>query len=757
MRKLATACTGFCAAVFIAQYLVRPEYRLYLAAALLAAALLALLLKGRVRTRALLFTIPACVGMFWSWGHFMLFISPCAEFGGTKLTATVTATDYSIDYGDYQTVYAVISGEGVPSVKTALYNYNFDMPPLSPGDSFTADLSLSSASVVRGEETDTFNSRGIYLRAYLNSDVTETQSSSSIRYFPKRLAHHISETAKRCFPEDVSAFFRALLIGDRTDFYSDRELNRAASVAGLMHIVAISGMHLSFLLGFLRLFTHRGKLTAIIGLPLMALFAMASGASPSIVRAAIMQAFVIVAPLVKRENDTPTSMTAALALILCANPASCASVSLQLSFGAIMGISAFSEKCYMFFSETRTIKALAKRKVEKYICAFIVSAVSTTLGAMVFTTPLVALYFGYISLYSVLTNVLCMWITSFVFCGGFVVVLAGSIIPALGSALGWVLAFPARYIFTIVKLVSRLPFSAVYTADKLALWWLGCVYAMFILTYVYRRKEEKFRPVLPVCLSISSLCCILLTQGVGDRVAVLDVGQGACTAITQGDTAVVIDCGAAWNRDASGEHCAEYLMSQGQRDIDLLALTHLHADHCSGVAELFACMQIKMLAIPENAEDSDGMLDDILLCAESQGTEIVYIGQQSVFTAGDISLDARCFRSGGGANESGAVYLISDGDFDLMITGDAGKAVEYEAAESFDAENIELFVAGHHGSAGSSGSALLSVIQPEYAVVSVGAGNSYGHPTAEALERLSGCGAEVYRTDLSGDVIFRIK
>lgn len=756
MRKLATACIGFCAAIFVAQYLISPGYRLYFAAGLLAAALVSLLFKGRVRTRALLLAVPACIGMLWSWGHFMLFIALCSEFDGTKLTATVTATDYSIDYGDYQTVYAVISGEGVPSVKTALYNYNFDMPALAPGDSFTAELSLSSASVVRGEETDTFNSRGIYLRAYLNSDVTETQGSSSIRYFPKRLAHHISETAKNCFPEDVSAFFRALLIGDRTDFYSDRELSRAASVAGLMHIVAISGMHLSFFLGFLRLFTHRRKLTAIIGLPLMALFAVASGASPSIVRAAIMQAFVIVAPLAKRENDTPTSMTAALALILCANPASCASVSLQLSFGAIMGISAFSEKCYMFFSEAKIIKTLAKRKVGKCICAFIVSAVSTTLGALVFTTPLVALYFGYISLYSVLTNVLCLWITSLVFCGGYVVVIAGSIFPALGSILGWLMAYPARYIFAVVKFTAGLPSSAVYTTDNLALWWLGCVYAVFIMTYHFRRKEG-FRPILPVCLSLSSLCCILLTQGIGDRVAVLDVGQGACTAITQGDTAVVVDCGAAWNRDASGEHCAEYLLSQGQRDIDLLALTHLHADHCSGIAELFACMKIKMLAIPENAEDSDGMLDDILLCAESQGTEIVYIGSQSVFAAGDISLDARCFRSDGGINESGAVYLISAGDFDLMITGDAGKAVESEAAESFEAENTELFVAGHHGSAGSSGGALLSVIQPEYAVVSVGAGNSYGHPTDEALERLSGCGAEVYRTDISGDVIFRIK
>lgn len=122
-----------------------------------------------------------------------------------------------------------------------------------------------------------------------------------------------------------------------------------------------------------------------------------------------------------------------------------------------------------------------------------------------------------------------------------------------------------------------------------------------------------------------------------------------------------------------------------------------------------------------------------------------------------MRVDARTFAGFSGENENCAVYLASVGGFDMLVTGDAGLGIERETLRAYSVEKLEVLIAGHHGSASSSGGELLSAFTPECAIVSVGAGNTYGHPTQEAMERLCTYCEKVYRTDISGDIVMILR
>ena len=756
MRKLAAAALGWCAAIFLAQYLIPVRLRLPAAAVLLLLGLTAFLLRGDARTRAMLFLFPACAGLLWSWGYHQLFLAPGEALDGQTVTAEVIVTAYPEELDGYTRVYARLSAEDVPRVKTVIYDYEEQLGPLVPGDRFEAALRLRAATRSRGEETAVYTSRGIGLRATLAGDPGPAAAGRSVRYLPVYAAHFLRERICALFPADTSPFFQALLTGDRTELKKDSDLYNAMSMAGILHIVAISGMHISFLLGLIRLLSGKGKLTAILAAPLLVFFALMTGGGPSVWRAAFMQGFVLLAPLVRRERDNATSLFTALGLLLLLNPASSASAALQLSFASVAGLLAVSGGICSRLLQSAFFTALSRNRAGETLSRAICSSLSASLGATVFSFPLLAIHFGTLALYAPLSNLLCLWAVTVCFAGGYLLIGLSLFWLPLGAFAAGILSWFARWIFLVVHVVSRLPYAVLSTMDPLVVWWLIVCYGIFLLLWFFRRPEG-FRPVLPVCLCLICLSGVLISEQLSPPcAAVLDVGQGACSVLTSGDLAVVLDCGSTLSDENAGRHCADYLISRGQRDVDLLALTHLHADHCNGVEELMSRVRVRHLALPANTDDSDGLRDGILACAEAHGTEILFIEDEAVFRSGELTLTGIVLRDTGDQNERGSVYLAELGDFSMMVTGDAGMQVELEAARQLSIPKLDLLAVGHHGSSGSSGGAFLSLAEPRCAVISVGANNGYGHPSEEALARLRSYTSLIFRTDLDGDVCFRL-
>ena len=240
-------------------------------------------------------------------------------------------------------------------------------------------------------------------------------------------------------------------------------------------------------------------------------------------------------------------------------------------------------------------------------------------------------------------------------------------------------------------------------------------------------------------------------------ISVMNVGNGQCIAVTEGENTVVIDCGSYGVTQNAGGTLSSYLRASGRYDVDYLMLTHLHSDHASGVERLLNLINVKTIIMPDNAEDTsgDGMLEEITAAAGENGTNIVYITQDTDFTAGRIRLSVYESSDLGARDESGIMSTVSIGDYDMLVTGDVEKVVERELVREHKLSGTELLIVPHHGSKYSTSDELLSALEPETAVISTGY-NRYGHPTQETLDMLEKYKVSVLRTDKLGSIILHI-
>lgn len=426
MRKLAYCAGGFSAAIFLAHFLLPARWVLPGALAAVVLALVTLLLPGQTRRRVMVALLSAAIGFGWYAAATAMRLTPAQNVSGDVQTVTARVTEYPVAYERSYGLTVVLTSPNVPDCKARLYVSDAGAADLHPGDEITADVKLRPSTLRYGEETDSYISKGIYLIGSVQDKTLERTGvwSRSWLYWPKTVAQSLKVSAQTAFPADVLPFAQALMLGDKSALYA-QDLDIPLSTTGIMHTVAVSGLHLAFLLGFLRLFTGNRRTTAIIGLPLMVVFVVMAGCSPSVLRAAFMTALLLFAPLLGRENDPPTSLLTALAILLAANPFAAASISLQLSFASMAGLFCVSSALHRALDArllpTDTKLSRPRRKIR----AFFSATTASSVGAMVFTVPLTALHFGNISLIAPVTNLLILWLLPAAFIGCYLAALLG--------------------------------------------------------------------------------------------------------------------------------------------------------------------------------------------------------------------------------------------------------------------------------------------------------------------------------------------
>lgn len=745
MRKLAWGCGAFAAGVFLAVLLVPQSVLLWLAGGLGLLGFMGFALSGRSRLRYMLLCWGLALGMLVSGLQEITVLVPAETLVGEERTVYCRALEYPEVYDDYARVTVRLSESGLPSVKCQILDYEGYLTDAEPGDELCCRLRFRSARLRYGEESDMYTSRGVFLRATLLAK-PEIWEQAALRAFPQQLRRFVRESVGKYFPADAAAFHTALLTGDKSGLYRELDTYYALSRAGLMHVTAVSGMHVSFLVGFVLLLFPNRRRSAVLLLPLLLLFAAMTGFTPSVMRAVFMQLCLLLAPLLKRESDSLTSLFMILAILLLMNPQAAASVSLQFSFAATLGIVLFTPTVFVWLWEHLPLPW--ERAVK-----FLAASAGTSLGALALTTPLMALHFGYVSLMAPLSNAICLWLISALFVGGYGVVLLGLVWPWAADFLGWVLAVGDRFVFVCAKLVSAIPNSVLYTENKAVWLWLGFVYILAFLLWLRYRKNGELSLTLPISLAAIALgLCILAPYRGRDllRLSVLDVGQGSCAVLEGGGNAVVVDCGGHYCDDYPGEVAAYYLLSRQRPRINALILTHLHTDHCNGVERLLALVDVDAIYLPSWPEDDTHRA--LRAAAKKRGTELIYVREDIRLTADGWDVKITAPLGGDDEYENGLFVRAGDGDLDILIGGDAAGAQERRYVEREGIRDVDVLVVNHHGSNGSSSAWALQRLRPERALISVGY-NTYGHPHKDALDRLENVGADVYRTDESGHLI----
>ena len=735
MRKLAMAAFSFAAGIFLSQYLFsRISLQLFFAAAAGICGAAAILFK---KVRPALVLCALGVGFLYhaAFCHFLL--SPAEMLDGQVKTVEMEVADYPEETAYGVKVPVRLQSENL-FLSKAIYFGAEDLILLRPGNTVLTQVELDFT-----QETSCAQ-KGVFLLLYDRGEVAvEKGNKGSLRYLPQRINHGICNKVNKLYSDDVSGFMKSILVGDTAELSASHRAD--LTEAGLWHITAVSGLHCSFLIALLGLFTGRAgyKRKAFLGIPLLALYALTVGASPSVVRAAVMIGFVLLAPLFGKENDPLTALSAALLLILMCNPFSAKGASLQLSFAAVLGLLLLSPR----LQAALTVRGGRVRR-------FLAGNLSATLGALVFTVPLSAVYFNTFTLLTPVSNLFCLGAVSAAFSLGILSVGFSFIFLPLGRVLAWVAELLARYVLLVAGAVAKVPYHAVYFTDERMKWWLIYAYALFALCFLAKRKTRR-RVITASGLAFCSLAlclAVMRKEAVASSldVTVLDVGQGQCVLLTSGEECVVVDCGSENPAVDAGALAAEELFRRGYYAPKKLILTHPDADHTNGVVTLCARMDVEEIWCPAIEKNFGG--GEALFAAAENCPVSLTAGNTLAF--GEAELRVFAPFSGMGGNDGGLAVLCSAGDFDVLITGDMSEKGEAALTELLPEREIEVLLAGHHGADDACSEELLQWSKARAVVISVGE-NHYGHPGFEMQMRAMEAGCALYRTDRMGNMSIR--
>lgn len=564
--------------------------------------------------------------------------------------------------------------------------------------------------------------------------------------------HRIKNVLETILPQKESALAEAMITGDRDDI--DAGIEELYTRAGVTHILCISGLHMSLLAFYisviLRRILHQSqRKTAAATLCICMAFLFLTGFSPSSVRAVVMISLVCLGQMIYQRHEWLNSIALAALVILLVNPLYLWSAGFQLSFLSVLGIYVGARvipKGHTWYGKIGEMMGIS-------------------FFASLFGMPVAAYHFYYISTVSVLANLVILPLSGILLGCTMLAALSGMIFLPLGVFL----AGPVYVIFQIYEkvcqMVTMIPYSYV-AVGKPPVIGILCFYGLVCLICFYR-PQRRFCVGTAVCTSL------LLVMLMGNRLlwhrntlAFLNVGQGDCAVLTTYDhRAIVIDGGGKYNKEL-GENTGvtilePYLASKGVTQIDAVFLSHLDGDHSTGILELLDDMPVEGIYVSA-MKAADAQMDEQL-------QEIVEKNQISLYTMkhGDMIHstalgEMKCLfpiyedQAAESENERSLVLRYAYGDTSVLFTGDLEAKEELLLERNNLIEETDILKVSHHGSKTASTESFLQALTPDTAVISCGANNLYGHPHKEVLERLSACGAEIFRTDEMGSIVVTI-
>lgn len=742
MRILMWLTIGFTAACAVGAYI-----GIYPIAAIIALGLGIVLLffSARPAKMAAIALLGLFAGTMWCYLYQASYISSAMQYDGKTISSSAVLSDYS-----YKTDYGV-AADGKISLDGKEFSirlYLSSDTPLKPGDRVAGKvrLRLTTNQAIQGQTYH--QGDGIFLLGYVQEGA-EISPADKIpnRFLPAKLRYDILKILTEAFPPDTLAFANALILGDSS--LLDYETDTDFKVSGIRHIIAVSGLHVSILLSIVFLICGKNRyLSGLVGIPLLLVFAAVVGFTPSVMRACIMQMLMLIGMFFGKEYDPPTSLSFAVLVMLICNPITIVSVSFQLSLGCVIGIFLLFEPVNRYLLQL--LRAPIGKSFRARLCRWLSSSVSITVSTFVATTPLSAFYFGSVSIVGILTNLLTLWIVSFIFCGIVAAVLSGVIWLPLAQGIGWVVSWPIRYVIMVAKLLADIPVAAVYTKSVYIVIWLVACYVLFAAFFMLRRKRPLF---LTSCLAMLLVLAIVASWVEPKldryRVTIFDVGQGQSILIQYKGVAYLVDCGGDSNR-VSADTVSQYLLSAGITHLDGVIVTHYDKDHAGGVPNLLSRIPADTLFLPDVEED-EGVKDSLSML----DAKVHWVSDLQRLTVSGMDLGLLPGSHPTIDNEGSMCVLFQIENYDILITGDRSAVGERELLKKMNLPQVDLLIAGHHGSGSATSLELLEAVRPSVVAISVGRDNFYGHPSEDVLYRLRLFGCSVLRTDIDGTIILR--
>ena len=554
-------------------------------------------------------------------------------------------------------------------------------------------------------------------------------------------------------PPQDAGIYRALLTGDKAAM--DEDIRSLYQENGIAHILAVSGLHLSILgLGVYELLRRFGRSKAASGIVaalLIVSYGILTGCSGSALRAVLMLLLRFLAAAVGRSYDMLTAMAAAALFLLWKEPFMLFSAGFQLSFLAVLAIG--------------LSHALPGPKHP------LLAGLWLSFYLQLLTLPVILFHYFRFPLYGIFLNLIVLPLMGCViYSGVFGVGLFG-----LSEKLATIAVGGGHWILRLYTLLcthcAALPYSSLLLGRPSMHSILLYYTALGFVTWALAERHAAERSGLAACRLplpcivlplLLSMLCLPAKQPQGLEITALDVGQGDGFILRNQGLVMSVDGGSTSDQRLGENVLVPYLESQGIEHIDLALITHCDADHYSGIQYLLEeepKMSIGELLLPRVAMQ-DARYDALRDAAAARDVRIRYFGQGDCIDLGEVEI--RGYYPAGterleAANDHSIGMLLRAPDFQMLFTGDMDEDCEQAMLAALWEANagypkIDVLKAGHHGSHTSSSEALLAALRPDYAILSYGVGNDYGHPHAETRERLRRYDVKMLETGVMGEI-----
>lgn len=570
---------------------------------------------------------------------------------------------------------------------------------------------------------------------------------------PLRL--HLLKRIDLYLAEPAAGLVKALLLGERQDL--DSELVSRFQYLGVVHVLAISGLHVGFILlilvstlTLLRLSYRQVATGAVLGL---FFYLILVDFKAPVMRASLMAALYFGGTLLERKPRSLNVIGAAGVIILLLQPSAVYDVGFQFSFASVAAILLF----YSGFN--RDFPAFGEQSpVERQLNLWIRQPMLVSLAALIGTTPLTWYYYGSIQAGALLSNVLIIPLVALgVEISIFFLVSALLMAPWTAglASLTW---FIFRFLDGLVLFLSKIPYMTLMTGHPAPLTMIIFITALIFLAEPGRRRIGLF---------------LLLLVGLSGfmpgeeklRVTFADVGQGDGAIIeSPGQRVMVIDGGENRPGHDNGKMVmAPLLWYNGIHRIHYLVGSHLHNDHIGGFDYLMEHFRVDTLVLPDY-ETEQGWREKLIARANLKNIPVRLISRgDQLYLDKNLRIYAchpferfEKFVNGSGeeVNNSSLVLKIQYGENSFLFCGDAEMDAESAQAGFGDFLDIDVLKVGHHGSKTSSTQHWLQQCSPSWAVISVGEFNKFFHPSRQVIRRYREQGANVLRTDYYGAQVF---
>lgn len=531
----------------------------------------------------------------------------------------------------------------------------------------------------------------------------------------ERFRRFLITRIEHTFGEPQASLLAGLLLGAKE--FSDEWTERFV-VTGTSHIVAASGSNVAlvsstafFVLISLGFWKRRASFFLIAGI---AAYAVLAGGEAAIVRASVMGILVVISQHNGRRASPHNLILLAVASMLMVEPRLLRDdVGFQLSVASTLGLIAWTTRVTQRLQFVPTTFGVRE-------------SLASTIAATMATLPIVIVSFGSVSIVAPIVNLLVLPAIPLAMLFGAVATVCAS---AWLSGPAWALM---TYQMTIIRAFADLPFASIAVPSALK-YVIACGVGVAVILLMRRWRLSIKTPeisdhtipvIVPAALVVTLVVPVFFRSPGQLTVWVFNIGQGDAIFIDGPKEQILVDGGPD---DLVVEKLSS-VMPFWDKTLDATVLTHDHADHFMGLQSVAGRFHVdRSLGASSTAPG------DILELGGGATLEVLW--PPETFSSSD-------------PNEESVVLLLTYGETSMLFTGDAGVSEEI----SWKLERVDVLKAGHHGSDTSTGEELLQTISAEYAVISCGTDNDYGHPSPFVVERLERFGVTTYRTDLHGDV-----